>query len=114
MPVEKNYWKEGKMEFFKKINFMKKNKIKNAEKWFPPKSNINDFSRFIVVDEDNKPMAWDKDQFCYCTNSHWQDDHFPIRTYSKKYAMELIKRSIAFRKKNKFVDLGDYLLMPVY
>lgn len=68
--------------------------------------------RFIVTDEKGKPMAWGGDQLCYCTDEYWQDEPFPIKTYSEQAARRYIKKSIAFRTENGFSD-NYYKLMPI-
>lgn len=71
-----------------------------------------EYKKFIVVDEDDRPMAFDGDQLCFCHTEDWQDDAWPVRIYSKETARRYIKKSIEFRKKNGFSD-GQYKLMPV-
>lgn len=78
-------------------------------KYKNPESDILKYSKFIIVDKKCRPMAWGGDQLCYCTSSHWQDTHFPLRVYSKKRAMELINKSKNYRKENT----DKYYLMPV-
>lgn len=76
-------------------------------------ANLKIFKKFIVIDADNEiPMSFDGDQFCYCTNDSWQDDHFPVRLYSYKRAKELIRRSNSYRIKNK-MSPNNFKLMPV-
>lgn len=79
------------------------------------KSDIHKYKKFIVVDENNVPMAWSEDQLCYCTTSDWQDEHFPLEIYSKKEAEKLIKKTIEFRKKLPLLvsNKETYKLMPV-
>ena len=76
------------------------------------KTDIHKYTKFICVDENDRPMSWDGDQFCYCTSSHWQDTHWPIQIYSRRKAWELIQRTIKYRKENKF-SIQDYRVMPV-
>jgi len=76
------------------------------------KSDINKYSKFIVVDEDNKPMTFQDGQFCYNTDSDWQDEHFAIKSYTKAYANRLIFISKTYRKSRKF-DVPRYKLMPI-
>lgn len=71
------------------------------------------FTHFIIVDKDGKPMAWNQDQLCYCTDQYWQDDHHPVRVYKKATAMKLIAKTIKFRIEGK-MNPGVYKLMPVY
>jgi len=73
--------------------------------------NLKMFKKFIVIGELG-PMAWDKDQFCYCSKEGWQDDHFPLRLYSYKRAKELIRKSNANRTKWK-MEPNSFKLMPV-
>jgi hypothetical protein len=77
-----------------------------------PKSDIEKYERFIIVDDYWKPMAWGGEQLCYCTASDWQDTHFPIKIYTKSHANRLIALTHIFRKKNNF-KLTPFKLMPV-
>lgn len=73
--------------------------------------NFKNYKKYIVVDEDNRPMTFEVNQFCYCTN-HQGRNPFPVNLYSYEEAMELIKKTIEYRTKNEF-SIGTYNLMPV-
>lgn len=77
------------------------------------KSDINKYKKFIIVDDNNKPMSWEQNQLCYCTNNNWKDIHFPIKLYSKKRALELILKSNKWREKQGY-SLNNYSIMPIY
>ena len=68
--------------------------------------------KVIITDEDNKPMAWCRDQLCYCTDETWRDEHFPVKPYSIQTARRYIKKSIEFRTNAGFL-VGGYRLMPI-
>lgn len=68
--------------------------------------------RFIIVDEHDRPMAWDMDQLYYCTNERWKDEMFPVLTYPEKTAREVIKKHNQFRVKNGWLP-DDVKLMPI-
>ena len=75
---------------------------------------LKNFKRFIIVDSDNTPMAWsagDK-QLVYCHNVEWQDDPFPVKSYSRVTANKHIFNTIKNRKKWKMHE-GNYKLMPI-
>lgn len=75
-------------------------------------NNLKSFKRFVVVEkESGKPMSFQDDQFCYCTTSHWEDWHFPLKSYSYAHAQKLIDKSLAYRKRKKF-PITEYLLVP--
>lgn len=71
-----------------------------------------EFTHVIVVDEDNRPMSWGGDQLCYCTNDRWQDEHHPVKIYTKATAKKLIAKTISFRTQNR-MEPGNYRTMPV-
>lgn len=73
--------------------------------------NIKNYKRYIVVDEDYKPMAFDGDQFVYC---HISINRNPlsVKTYSYNKALSLIRETIDYRLDNNF-KVGGYHLMPV-
>lgn len=76
-------------------------------------NNLRNFKRFIVVDEsDGMPVAFDGDQFCYCSTERWKDTHWPVQTYSFDHAKKLIKKSAEYRKRMKYSEV-TYLLMPI-
>ncbi len=80
--------------------------------YLPPKSDLSKYKKFICVDENHHPMAWDGSQLCYCTSSYWQDEHWPVQLYSRRRAWELIQRTITYRKLHKW-PIQDYRVMPV-
>lgn len=71
------------------------------------------FKHCIITDAVGKPMVWDEysKQLVYCTDEHWQDDHTPVRMYSKLRARQLINKTINNREKWK-MSPGAYKLMP--
>lgn len=75
---------------------------------------FNDYTRFIITDDREKPMAWDKgsQQLCYCDNEQWRDEPFPVSIYSKRQARRHIRKSKSNRKQWK-MDVLNYLLFPV-
>jgi hypothetical protein len=68
--------------------------------------------RFIVVDENKMPMAFEQEQFCYCDDERWEDEKFPCKVYTKATAKKLIEKSTSYRKRNGFGDT-KYFLMPI-
>lgn len=77
-----------------------------------PVSDFHKYDKVICTDEDGKAMAWGGEQLCYCTNNTWQDEHFPLKVYTKKHAQRLIARTQLFRKGAGF-DVPQYRLVPV-
>jgi hypothetical protein len=74
---------------------------------------LSDYKKFIVISSDSHmPMTFDGDQFCYCSNSNWQDEHWPVKLYSMRRAKALIKKSVATRRKIRDTET-NYLLVPV-
>jgi hypothetical protein len=73
-----------------------------------------DFKYFIIVDENNWPMAFSEsdEQICYCNNGKWGDDIFPVVIVTEKQAKEQIKKSKKYRNKWGW-DIPGYRLMPV-
>lgn len=76
------------------------------------KNTLENFGKVIVTDEDNRPMRFDGEQFCYCTDSTWEDEHFALKVYRKLYANQLISKSRNFRKKNNF-SITNYKMIPI-
>lgn len=74
--------------------------------------------KFIIVDEDSKPMSWDQGshQLCYNDDERWRGEHndapFPLTIYSKKQALEVIRKSLRNRKR-WHMSIDNYYLMPV-
>lgn len=73
--------------------------------------NFNNYKKYIVVDDDNRPMTFVDDQFCYC-NTHHARQPLGVQTYTHKRATELIRKTVEFRIKRNF-HVGEYSLMPV-
>lgn len=73
---------------------------------------LKSFTRFIIVDEKSKPLAWCGDQLCYCSDEDWQDDHNPVKTYTERTARKHIANTIKFRNSHGF-ETGRYRLMPI-
>ncbi len=73
--------------------------------------NLKSYKKFIIVDEDNKPMAFSGDQLCYCHNQK-APVQFALQAYPLKTAQALIKKTIAFRRRHGF-SIGKYYLMPI-
>ena len=73
--------------------------------------NTKNYKKYIVVDEVNRPMSFNVNQFFYCDTHHARQPH-PIETYTYKKAIELIKKAVEYRTKNNF-PIGEYNLMPV-
>lgn len=80
--------------------------------------NYKRFKRYIVVDEENRPMAYEDygkklGQFYYC-QSERNRRPFPLKTYTFCEAKKLIKKTHAFRRSNFFQEQTDkYYLMPI-
>jgi len=75
---------------------------------------MREYKYYIVVDENKRPMAFSEPdgQLCYCDDSRWLDDPFPVKMVSKKEGLKQISDSIKFRKENGHT-IGKYYLMPV-
>lgn len=73
--------------------------------------NYKNYKYYIVVDEKNKPMAFDKDQFYYC-ESELNRSPFALKYYTKKQARKLIRQSNDWRIGNGFDAVG-FKLMPI-
>jgi hypothetical protein len=87
--------------------------LNKAEASFsPPQSDLYKYTKFICVDEEDRPMAWGGDQLCYCTSSSWKDMHHPIKVYTKRHAERLITKTQIFRKEEG-LDVPSYRIMPV-
>lgn len=76
----------------------------------------NNFKKFIIVDSDNRPMAFGKgqEQLVYC-NRRKADrrlSNSPVIVYTEKQANEAISKTIDFRKSYGY-DIDNYYLMPV-
>lgn len=69
------------------------------------------FDKFIVVDENNKPMTFFKNQFCY-NETETNRRPFAIDLYSYKEAKQLMQVSKEFRETSGFKET-EYFLMPV-
>ncbi len=73
--------------------------------------NIKRYKKYIVVNEDYKPMTFQDEQFVF-NEIHLNRNPFPVVLYTYEKATELIKLTIEYRIKNNFT-LGEYYLMPV-
>jgi hypothetical protein len=76
---------------------------------------IKNPDKYIVVDENNKPMAFEEDQFCYVPSMGrrvGRPSSFKLESYSKEEAMRLIKKSHEYREKNNF-SYTELYLMPI-
>lgn len=73
--------------------------------------NYKRFKYYIVVDGDNKPMAFDGNQFYYC-NTERANSPFPLKYYTEKKARELIRKSNDWRVKKGF-QIDEMRLMPI-
>lgn len=82
-------------------------------KYKEPKSDLSKYANVIVTDGNGKPMSFSGGQFCYCTNSDWQDEQFPVRVYSKSQAKLLIKKSAKYREENNLSIDISYKTIPV-
>jgi hypothetical protein len=75
--------------------------------------NYEHYKRYIVVDENNRPMSFLKDQFCY-TDTEESRNPFSLQSYTLEKARELIKKTIEYRTANNYLSPDEqYILMPI-
>lgn len=68
--------------------------------------------RFIIVDDDNKPMTWQEPQLVYA-NRKGRYNRLLLETYTEQEAGEFIEKSQLFTKRNKNSTWINYFLIPV-
>lgn len=73
--------------------------------------NFKKFKKYIVVNEENRPMSFKGNQFVYC-QTHHNRSPFPLKLYSKEQAEYLIKKTVEYRIRRGF-NVTDYNLIPV-
>lgn len=73
--------------------------------------NYRNYTHYIVVDSNRKPMSFHDNQFVY-NESDRHRRPFPVQLYTHKEAKDLIKKSTDYRLKNNFSPT-KYMLMPV-
>lgn len=74
---------------------------------------FSEYSKYLIVDENGKAMAFDQEQLCYCDVEGWEDICWPAQVYSLEEAKKHIKATNKFRKRHKF-EVGIYKLIPFY
>lgn len=74
---------------------------------------IKKYKYVIIVDENNRPMAWDElgKQLAYCTNDRWEDEHHPVVFYTILKAKKLIAKSTINKRINNLSPI-KYFTMP--
>lgn len=75
---------------------------------------LKDFKYCIIVDKNDRPMAWDNvsKQVCYCCNENMRDYIHPVKVVTIKTARAQIQKTIKNRKSWGF-DVDEYCIMPV-
>ena len=72
--------------------------------------------RYIVVDDKNRPMSFDGDQFYYVgsfkTTSKRKTFPFPLKSYSKPDALILIDEHTHYREQRGWSETKLYI-MPI-
>lgn len=68
--------------------------------------------RYIIVDEDNKPMSWSKRDRQICYNSKIGRTRFKLKHYRKEDAEQFIIETVGNRLKWK-MSPGRYYLMQI-
>jgi hypothetical protein len=61
--------------------------------------------RFIIVEENGRPVVFEDVQLCYCENP------ISVRSYTREEAEDCIRKTIAFRTERNY-DIGAYYILP--
>lgn len=68
--------------------------------------------RFIVVDDEDRPMSFQEPQFCYVPRKPKRGKIAYLETYTEAEAERLIEKSKKWTIKNNASDI-NYFLIPV-